>query len=62
MTTATVADLRNHFRRVSSWIEDGETVQIVKCGRPFALLTALPQIAEGRVPPKPDIMAQLKAA
>jgi antitoxin (DNA-binding transcriptional repressor) of toxin-antitoxin stability system len=61
MKRATVADLRNHFRRVSSWIEDGETVQIVKRGRPFALLTALPQNAEAHAPAKPDIMAQLKA-
>ena len=28
MKTATVADLRNHFRRVASWIEHGETVQL----------------------------------
>ena len=61
MKRATVADLRNHFRRVSSWIEDGETVQIVKRGRPFALLTASPQNAEGYARAKPDIMAQLKA-
>jgi antitoxin (DNA-binding transcriptional repressor) of toxin-antitoxin stability system len=56
MKTATVADLRNHFRRVSSWIEHGETVQIVKRGRAFALLTsaASPQVI------KPDIMGQLR--
>jgi len=38
MKTATVADLRNHFRRVSSWIENGEAVEIVKRGRAFAQL------------------------
>ena len=38
MKTATVADLRNHFRRVSAWIENGESVEIVKRGRPFAKL------------------------
>ena len=38
MKTATVADLRNHFRRVSSWIENGESVQIIKRGRAFARL------------------------
>ena len=38
MKTATVADLRNHFRRVSAWIENGEVVQIVKRGKPFARL------------------------
>ena len=38
MKTATVADLRNHFSRVSAWIENGEPVQIVKRGRAFARL------------------------
>jgi antitoxin (DNA-binding transcriptional repressor) of toxin-antitoxin stability system len=38
MKTATVADLRNHFRRVSAWIENGEAVQIVKRGKAFARL------------------------
>lgn len=60
MKTATVADLRNNFRRVSSWIEHGETVQIIKRGRAFACLTGVN--ADGVPPPfpKPDIMAQLK--
>ena len=38
MRTATVADLRNHFRRLSAWIENGETVQIIKRGKAFARL------------------------
>ena len=38
MKTATVADLRNNFRRVSAWIENGELVEIVKRGRAFARL------------------------
>jgi antitoxin (DNA-binding transcriptional repressor) of toxin-antitoxin stability system len=38
MKTATVADLRNHFRRVSSWIENGESVEIIKRGHTFARL------------------------
>ena len=38
MQTATVADLRNNFRQVSAWIENGEAVQIVKRGRAFAQL------------------------
>ena len=36
--TATVADLRNHFRRVSAWVENGESVEIIKRGRRFARL------------------------
>ncbi len=60
MKTATVADLRNNFRRVSSWIEHGETVRILKRGRAFAQLTAIPAAESGGVLVKPDIMAQLK--
>jgi antitoxin (DNA-binding transcriptional repressor) of toxin-antitoxin stability system len=58
MKTATVADLRNNFRRVSSWIEHGETVQIIKRGRAFATLVGVGPSNPSS--PKPDIMAQLK--
>jgi antitoxin (DNA-binding transcriptional repressor) of toxin-antitoxin stability system len=58
MKTATVADLRNNFRRVSSWIEHGETVQILKRGRAFAQLTSLAGVASPSAS-KPDIMARL---
>lgn len=60
MKTATVADLRNHFRRVSTWIEHGETVMIVKRGHPFAVLSAVQKSLHQPVAPKPDIMAQLR--
>jgi antitoxin (DNA-binding transcriptional repressor) of toxin-antitoxin stability system len=43
MKTVTVRDLRNDFRRVSKWIEKGETVQIVKRGKPFARLAPEPK-------------------
>ena len=46
MKTATVADLRNHFRRLSAWIENGEPVQIVKRGKVFARL--VPASAESK--------------
>jgi antitoxin (DNA-binding transcriptional repressor) of toxin-antitoxin stability system len=36
MKTATVRELRNEFGRISHWLEQGETVEIVKRGRPFA--------------------------
>ena len=39
MRTATVADLRNNFRHISSWIDNGETVTITRRGRFFAQLT-----------------------
>lgn len=60
MKTATVADLRNNFRRVSAWIENGETVQIVKRGRAFARLTAESADNSTSSVPKIDFMAQLR--
>jgi antitoxin (DNA-binding transcriptional repressor) of toxin-antitoxin stability system len=36
--TATVADLRNNFRRLSGWLENGEEIEIVRRGRKFARL------------------------
>ncbi len=57
MRTATVADLRNHFRRVSAWLENGETVEIVKRGQVIAQL--VPVRRESCRAQKPDIMARL---
>ena len=48
MQTATVADLRNHFARISAWIENGEAVQIVKRGRAFARLVPMEKPAAPR--------------
>lgn len=56
MKTTTVADLRNNFRRVSAWIENGETVEIVKRGRPFARL--VPPVPEN---PAPNVHWQAQA-
>lgn len=57
MKKATVADLRNHFRRVSSWIENGEPVEIVKRGKIFARLMPVTTIPK---PEKIDYRAQLR--
>jgi antitoxin (DNA-binding transcriptional repressor) of toxin-antitoxin stability system len=43
MKTATVRDLRNEFRRISRWLEAGETVQVLKRGRPFARVVPEPK-------------------
>ena len=43
MKTATVRDLRNDFGRLSKWLEKGETVQIVKRGKPFARVVPEPK-------------------
>jgi hypothetical protein len=30
MKTATVRDLRNHFARLSKWLDKGEIIEIIK--------------------------------
>ena len=59
MKTATVRDLRNQFARVSRWIEEGESVEITKDGRPFARLTPMPPTKPKKVK-MPDFMARMK--
>jgi antitoxin (DNA-binding transcriptional repressor) of toxin-antitoxin stability system len=59
MKTATVADLRNHFRRLSAWIENGESVEIIKRGKAFARLVPA---AEAKLEPVTvDFAARRKA-
>jgi antitoxin (DNA-binding transcriptional repressor) of toxin-antitoxin stability system len=36
MKTATIRDLRNDFARLSKWLEKGETIEILKRGKPVA--------------------------
>jgi len=55
--TATVADLRNHFRRVSAWIDDGRSVEITRRGRPFARLTPVAEASKRKLD-QPDFKAQ----
>jgi antitoxin (DNA-binding transcriptional repressor) of toxin-antitoxin stability system len=43
MKTATVRDLRNEFARLSKWLEKGETVQLLKRGKPFARVVPEPK-------------------
>lgn len=43
MKTATVRDLRNEFRRLSKWLEKGESVQVLKRGKPFARVVPEPE-------------------
>ena len=59
MKTATVADLRNNFRRVSAWIKNGESVEIIKRGEKFARL--VPAVAAPARLRKVDFAAQLRA-
>lgn len=60
MKTATVADLRNNFARISRWIEAGEEVEITKRGRKFARLGPVSsRVGEEKVE-WPDYMARLQ--
>jgi antitoxin (DNA-binding transcriptional repressor) of toxin-antitoxin stability system len=43
MKTATVRELRNDFGRLSKWLDGGETVCIVKRGKPFARVVPEPK-------------------
>ena len=38
MKTATVRELRNEFSRLSKWLAKGETIEILKRGKPIAEL------------------------
>ena len=59
MKTANIADLRNNFRLIASWISDGESVEIKKRGRHFATLIPSAR-AEARPMPKIDFAGRLK--
>jgi antitoxin (DNA-binding transcriptional repressor) of toxin-antitoxin stability system len=60
MKTATTADLRNHFRRVSSWLDNGESVEILKRGKPYATLLPIAKATPSK-PPRVDYAAQRDA-
>lgn len=59
MKSANVADLRNNFRVIASWIADGESVVIKKRGHPFATLVPSAQ-ADARPMPQIDFAGRLK--
>ena len=59
MKTATIRDLRNAFPTVARWIEEGESVQITRSGKPFARLE--PIGADSATPlVMPDFLARLR--
>lgn len=59
MKTATVRDLRNQFPLVARWIEEGESVEITRSGKPFARLAPItePLAREGVMP---DFLARMR--
>jgi antitoxin (DNA-binding transcriptional repressor) of toxin-antitoxin stability system len=59
MKTASVADLRNNFRLIASWISDGESVEIKKRGQHFATLVPSSRVGTATMP-KVDFSRRLK--
>lgn len=59
MKTASVRDLRNQFPVVARWIEEGESVEITRGGKPFARLApiAKPPVREVVMP---DFLARMR--
>lgn len=56
--TASVADLRNNFRQIAAWIDNGQTVIITRRGRDFAELA--PKAVAKKPFKMPDFAAQRK--
>jgi len=59
MKTATIRDLRNSFPKVARWIEEGESVEITRSGKPFARLAPVPPSVSSKVE-MPDFLARLR--
>jgi antitoxin (DNA-binding transcriptional repressor) of toxin-antitoxin stability system len=59
MKTATVRDLRNQFPLVARWIEEGESVEITRSGKPFARLAPITETPVREVV-MPDFLARMR--
>lgn len=59
MKTATVRDLRNQFPLVAKWIEEGESVEITRSGKPFARLAPIP-FEPSKDAVMPDFLARMR--
>lgn len=60
MKTASVADLRNDFARITKWIQAGERITITRRGQPIAVL-APTQSDRRAFFAKPDMRARRAA-
>lgn len=60
MNAVTTAELRNHFRRVSAWVDNRESVEILKHGKPYAGLLPVAKDSPSR-PPRINFAAQRQA-
>ena len=55
MKTATVTEVRLDFPKVLKWVETGEEVQVVREGKPVAVISPAPRSVK-----HPDYLARLK--
>lgn len=60
MNKVTTAELRNQFRRVSAWIDNGDSVEILKHGKPYSTLVPVAKPTPSS-PPRIDFAAQRQA-
>ena len=60
MKTASVRDLRNHFSKLETWLNEGEYISIEKRGEPVAVLSPLNPSAKVGNPVKPDFQSRLQ--
>jgi antitoxin (DNA-binding transcriptional repressor) of toxin-antitoxin stability system len=61
MKTATLTDVRQNFSRVASWLDTGETVQILRRGHAYARITPEPN-GFSRTVPNPDALPAPKVS
>jgi antitoxin (DNA-binding transcriptional repressor) of toxin-antitoxin stability system len=59
MKTASIRDLRNSFPTVARWIEEGESVEITRSGKPFARLEQIEPPSPERVV-MPEFLARIR--
>ena len=55
MKTATVTEVRLDFPKVLKWVETGEEVQVVREGKPIAVISPAPRPVK-----RPHYLARLK--
>ncbi len=59
MKSASIRDLRNAFPTVARWIDEGESVEITRAGKPFARLEPIkPEPSLHRI--MPDFLARMR--
>ena len=61
MKTATVRELRHHFGNVLAWVQEGELVEIIKRGKPVAVMSRPAKRKPRKKIQWPDLVARTKS-